>query len=333
MKLLKFLIVLTLFVSCKTKDPFIKIKTIRSEIDKLETQKDIENYIHKIDTIYKKFELKKIQDFDRGANDSLNVILAQKVKMYDCFLKSDFDNNGLTDLLVIGDNHDCISFGFGIEGEKSCGFSTLVLMNFNHEIKIIDVNKSRNYPIVPKVEYENGEAFLIIYTPKTLGNEIIPAEKESKTKLTFKFGNFIEYHKNQKQRSIERIEYSTTRCYGTCPVFKLEINKDKSAVFVAQHFNFDDNLDNYSSKEEGNFQTIISKGKFDELNAILNYIDFVNLKSSYDVHWTDDQSSTLKITYDNGKTKTIDDYGLIGTYGLKRVYELLFDLRNNQNWK
>ncbi len=136
MKLLKLFIVLTFFISCKKKDPFIKAKAIKSEIDTLETQKDIENYIHKIDTIYKKFELKKIEDFDRGTEDSLNKILAKKVKMYDCFLKSDFDNNGLTDLLIIGDNHDCISFRPGIEGEKSCDYSTLVLMNYNNKINV-----------------------------------------------------------------------------------------------------------------------------------------------------------------------------------------------------
>ncbi|MBF04813.1 MAG: hypothetical protein CMP76_16145 [Flavobacterium sp.] len=333
MKLLKLFIVLTFFISCKKKDPFIKAKAIKSEIDTLETQKDIENYIHKIDTIYKKFELKKIEDFDRGTEDSLNKILAKKVKMYDCFLKSDFDNNGLTDLLIIGDNHDCISFRPGIEGEKSCDYSTLVLMNYNNKINVIDINKNRHYPIVPKVEYENGEAFLMIYTPKTLGNKFIPSEKESKTKLTFKYGNFIEYNENQEEHNIEKIEYSTSGCYGVCPIFKLEINKDKSALFIAQHFNFDDNRENYSNKEEGKFKTIISKEKFNELNAIINYIDFVNLKNSYSVNWTDNQSSTLKITYDNGKTKTIGDYGLIGTYGLKRVYELLFDLRKNQDWK
>jgi hypothetical protein len=51
------------------------------------------------------------------------------------------------------------------------------------------------------------------------------------------------------------------------------------------------------------------------------------------VGWTDDQTCTLKITYDNGKTKTITDYGKIGTYGLNRVYSILFSLRQNQKWK
>ena len=39
------------------------------------------------------------------------------------------------------------------------------------------------------------------------------------------------------------------------------------------------------------------------------------------------------VTYDNGKVKSIRDYGLLGTYGLDRVYQLLFELRENQKWE
>lgn len=332
MKVLNFFIVLILFISCEKKDVFVKTKIIKSEIDNLNSIKEIEKFIQKKDTNYKKFELRNIQDFNRDNRDSLNKILAKKVNVKNNFTKVDFDNNGLTDLLAIGDNYSCLTSGKKGK-EISCDFSTIVLMNFNNKFKIIDINKSRFYPIVPKVEYENSKPFLIIYSPKTIVNRFKTPEKESKTKLTFKFGDFIEYNENPEKHNIEKIEYSTSGCYGSCPVFKLEINNDKSAIFIAQHFNFDDDIDNYPDKEEGKFKTIISREKFNELNEIINYVDFVNLKNSYSVNWTDDQSSTLKITYDNGKTKTIGDYGLIGTYGLKRVYEMLFDIRKNQKWK
>ncbi len=55
-------------------------------------------------------------------------------------------------------------------------------------------------------------------------------------------------------------------------------------------------------------------------------------KDKYAVNWTDDQASILEITFDNGKVKKIYDYGLIGTFGLDRVYQLLFKLRENQKW-
>lgn len=58
-------------------------------------------------------------------------------------------------------------------------------------------------------------------------------------------------------------------------------------------------------------------------------MDFTNLEKDYAVGWTDDQSCTLKIVYDNNKTKVIEDYGLIGTFGLKKLYQQLFELRFN----
>ena len=58
-----------------------------------------------------------------------------------------------------------------------------------------------------------------------------------------------------------------------------------------------------------------------------------NVKEKYAVNWSDDQTSILTITYDGGKTKTIKDYGLVGTFGLNRVYDLIFKLRDNQQWR
>lgn len=338
MKIVKLVFLLLIFVSCKKETenekpknvPFVKVKTVITEIDKLVSTKEIENFIQKKDTNYKKFVLRNIQDFKRDNLDSINKILAQKVKANQSFIKADFDNNGYTDLLAIGDNRQIISLGENGE-EISHDFTTIVLMNFNNEYKIIDINKSRFYPIVPKVEYTNNEAFLVVYSSTRLLTDL-KKFKESKTKLTFKFGNFIEYNADPKKHSIEKIEYSTNGCFGTCPVFKLEINKNHTAKFVAQHYNFDEDMDHYTDKDEGKFKTTISEKEFNELIEILNYIDFSNLKN-YSVTWTDDQTSTLKITYDNGKVKTIYDYGLVGTYGLKRTYEMLFDLRKNQNWK
>ena len=56
-------------------------------------------------------------------------------------------------------------------------------------------------------------------------------------------------------------------------------------------------------------------------------------KQDYYVDWTDDQDCTLKVVYDNNKVKEVRDYGLIGTFGLKKLYQQLFELRFNQDWK
>ena len=71
----------------------------------------------------------------------------------------------------------------------------------------------------------------------------------------------------------------------------------------------------------------------DKLEEILNYCEFDNLDKEYTVMHTDDQTGDLKITYNNGKVKTISDYGMIGTYGLKILYKKLAELRFNQKWR
>jgi hypothetical protein len=65
---------------------------------------------------------------------------------------------------------------------------------------------------------------------------------------------------------------------------------------------------------------------------ILNYIDFKNLKDSYSVGHTDAPTAKLKVTYDNGRTKYIEDYGMRGNYGLIATYDMFRDLRFNQKW-
>ncbi|MDG5491993.1 DUF6438 domain-containing protein [Psychroserpens sp. SPM9] len=299
-----------------------------TKIDSLNTNFEVENYIRKVNSRYKEFELRRIQDFDRGyKSDSLTKKMANQLKITKAFYKTDFDNNGFTDILVIGDNKDCF-------GETSCSFNSMVLMNFdNDSIKVIDVVKDHSTSIVPVIEKENGQSFLIINTPNQINYKNEKYRDETIDKLIYKYGSFIEVNANPITHNIETIEYSTGPCYGTCPIFQLHIDADKSATFNAGLYNFDKNHDLFNPNGDRTFKTKLSNEKYQEIIELINYLDFENLKNNYWVDWTDDQSCTLKIVYDGGKVKLIKDYGLIGTYGLTRLYELLFELRFNQDWQ
>ena len=130
------------------------------------------------------------------------------------------------------------------------------------------------------------------------------------------------------QHKIEKIEYSTTRCFGTCPVFSLTINPDRNTEWDAKMFNKIN-----GEKVSGKFHTKINKKEYNEIVNLLSEMDFEKLDNDYQIEYTDAQSSTLKFTYNNGKIKTIHDYGLQGTKELKQLYQLFFDLRENQKWK
>ncbi len=327
MKIIKLFLIVFVFTSCNKQTEFIKTQTIQSEVDNLKTKLEIEKFIQKSDTNYKKYKLKILQDFNRHyENDSANKILANKLNVKTYYTKADFDNNGYTDLLAIGDNHTCFSDG------ESCSFSPIVVMNSGKDkIKIFNIDLEWGKSIVPKVEYINSQPFLVIYKKKfDLKKE---SYFDSKTVLTFKFGNFLEYNENPKKNKITKIEFSTSGCFGTCPVYKLTLNRDSLSVFNARYYNFNENEKVTYGKEEGTFSTKISKTEFDKLEEYLNYCDFENLNKEYFVMHTDDQTGDLKITFSNGKVKTISDYGMVGTYGLKNLYEKLAKLRFSEKWK
>jgi hypothetical protein len=122
---------------------------------------------------------------------------------------------------------------------------------------------------------------------------------------------------------IKKIEFETTMCFGACPAFKIIINNDRTAIYDAYKFNVD----------SGSFRTIIDTAEFNKIIILINKTDFFNLKDKYEVRMSDEQTSYLTITYDNGRMKKIIDYGLSGTTELENLYEEFFELRNNQRWR
>uniref|UniRef100_UPI0025C73B24 DUF6438 domain-containing protein n=1 Tax=Chryseobacterium sp. TaxID=1871047 RepID=UPI0025C73B24 len=186
----------------------------------------------------------------------------------------------------------------------------------------------------PKIKTLNNKNLLEIYRPVIKDwDKGIVSKQPKKQILEYQFGDFVEYNSNPHNYiPIKKIEFSTSMCFGVCPVFQLIIDKNQKALFTAERFNFDQNEENLSENIEGKFHTKIKNEDYQELIKILEYIDFPNLQDEYSVDWTDDQTLILKITYGNGKVKTIQDYGASGTYGLKKIYKILFNMRKNQDW-
>ena len=224
--------------------------------------------------------------------------------------KADFDNNGRTDIVVIGNDN--------YHNKKAI----CILDKRDKLEKILLSRKTFGEVVLPLVENNDIKYF----TAKDYADENVKKLLNPPVMLTYKFGDFVEKNNQPAKHKIEQINFRTTPCYGSCPVFNLLINPDRTSEWETPY--------DVINKEQfsGNYHTTISQEKFDELINLLNYIDFTSLKDNYAVNWTDDQTSYLNITYDGGKVKTIKDYGLIGTFGLNRVYKLLFDLRENQQW-
>lgn len=274
-------------------------------IDSINTTAQLKELISKIDSSYMNFRINERLEPKchvphknyKKIMDSLNV---------QTWAKADFDNNGLTDILIIG---------------GATYHTVLVILDKGdkYESKFIVRPNFRDctFPVL------QGNTIKLYFDSKPQENAI---DLQYIT-LAYNFGEFVEKSETSATYKIKKIEYFTQRCYGFCPIFSLTINADKSATWLAERFN------KINEKDwEGTFHTTITDVKFNELIDLLNYIDFPTLENNYSVNWTDDQTAILKITYDDDKIKIIRDYGLLGTFGLSKIHQLLFELRENQSW-
>jgi hypothetical protein len=305
----QLIIFLILFQSGKAQSNHSVLR-MANFIDSIQTAKQITDLISKIDIRYKEFKVNEALKFENRYSDKNYKKIADSLNVRP-WTKTDFDNNGLTDILVFGNWSDPSILCILDKGGK-------------YEIKSITRRSFQKctFPVV-----ENDKIKYVFETEPEYGNWSDPQKLEQIT-LIYKFGDFIEENQMPTNHKIEKIEYSTSGCFGTCPVFNLIISSDKRAKWYAKMFNkINDKV------VSGNFKAKITADKYNEIVDLLNYIDFETLKDKYAVNWTDDQTATLKITYDNGRVKSISDYGLIGTYGLNRVYQLLYELSKNQKWK
>lgn len=122
---------------------------------------------------------------------------------------------------------------------------------------------------------------------------------------------------------ITKIEFSASRCMGSCPNFELEINDNRTAKFNAILYN----------DIKGQFQTILDTSTYKDIVNLLNEKDIRKLKDSYSAKYLDLPTYILTITFDNGFKKKIIDYGGRGTDKLITIYLKLFELRKSQLWK
>jgi len=131
------------------------------------------------------------------------------------------------------------------------------------------------------------------------------------------------------------IEYEATPCFGFCPVFKMTVNPDRTAVFEAEHFNFGDqpSKDNLSNPREGTFKGTIKEADYNKLIALLDGLNVKNLKDNYgERNISDLPSSHLRIRFTDGTSKHIEDYGKRGSEKLSELYGFFENLRKNQEW-
>jgi len=293
---------------------FISAQKQNSKIDSIKTEQDAENLIRSFGENYKYFKIQKISDFkEEFGSYGYCEKIADSLNLKKSFYKADFDHNGLTDILVIGNYYD---------------FNIFIVLDFgDNNLKLNRLTRDHRKCTFPVIKENSLIDYYFMSQPLWFTKE---EPKLLKRQLVYHFDDFIEYNAELKKYNIEKIEYRATMCFGTCPAFYITIEKDRKGTLKADGYN----INPLTKKEiKGKFNAKIDIQHFNEIINLLNYLDFPNLEDNYSISVTDYPTSYLTITYDNGKTKSIKDYGQNGTFGLRRVYKFFSDLRFNQDWK
>jgi hypothetical protein len=266
-----------------------------NEIDGLRTRQDVGWFVRKIDSHYRKGEL-----FRRGGKDTGGL--------QDRFFKLDMDGDGRTDLVIngvwlivvmdLGDHYEL--HNLGEVGSDYHGVQGLLAIDSGAVLKRL------------LVRMEKGGDWRSMDSAKFYTDTLVPFS-----------GGMTEYNAHPDTGfRFEGLKVSTTMCFGTCPVFEMQIDTNRRVWYHATEFN----------KQNGQFTGGMPAAAYDRLVELLRYLPLDRLDRDYKVNWTDDQTITLEIHYD-GKVKQVTDYGEIGTYGLRILYGMLFRYRDLIQWQ
>lgn len=271
-----------------------------NKIDSLTTAKQVEDFIrddsNKINYYYLKVDEKINYDLYCKA-------IADSLKLQKNWGKADFDNNGLTDLLVTGNTSD--------------GPQTIYILDKGGHFESKNLSRGKLYEQCSfstikdnKIEYQS-----IKYNSRYVSGKLVTEN------LVYKNGGFIEETRFPKRHHILEIKLEKKGSYKMNSYDKIEIVSNRD---VTWSFNDNDKFGASTSK--------LSQEKFNQIVNLLNYLDFENLADEYNAGYSDAATTYIKITYDNLKEKNIHDYGGMGSRGLKSLYDMIFDLIENQKW-
>ncbi|WP_342644756.1 DUF6438 domain-containing protein [Mucilaginibacter sp. CSA2-8R] len=283
-------------------------------IDSLQTDHDVELFATRI--VKEFYQFKKLvavapsTDFINQNTNCDSIALRWKGKNWQ---KADFNQDGKTDLFVILHEDNSRFQPYIIMDDGPRGFTL-------HNLK-----RSLSYTceLARVAAIGQQPALLYYYIKEEPTRQILNnLDHIQVNTLIYKFGGFVEYNRHPQPIAVNTIYLKTFGAWAGNSDFELTIRSDGKAIYKPLAWT------SKKTQQTG----IIAPDRLKEITGLLSYIRLRQLKSSYAVTWSDDQTAILKISLANGSVKTIDDYGLRGTFGLSHLYKLLFDLRTSEVW-
>lgn len=299
---------------------FVSLFLILSCDKKDLTDKEVLEIIH-ADKNYQGLHLKT--DFWTGENfiDSIKsfrkIIAKENLKH---IFKADLNGDGKQDYLVnLEYKKDSTNEHLVIfidDDSKNC----VVLLSSSNGYKILSAGKKRVYDIFAAkiINYKSQNLIKVL--------NFIPRFDDLNNILKFDTlmvtnNQLTEFANKRSNNNISEIKFTQFGGYAPGVYYTLTLKKDSiilNSIFY--------------KKLEGKFMGNNSQN-FENLTLYFNNIDFKNLKDKYFIDCYDCSAIETKIVYDNGKVKTIYDYGEKGSLGLLKFYDSIHAIMEKQKWQ
>lgn len=285
----------------------ISNSVIANSVDSIQSDNDVLVFLKRVDKRFTNDKYRQLQilptDIMRQKLDCDGIAKKWNIKNWE---KVDFNGDNKTDLIVITYWYD---FDVFVAIDK--GDNTYQLIQLS---KDVFQNCELGKPMKT-----NSEQLLLFYRKRNEYNEPIKNIGDFKQTsridtLIYKYGSFIEKQNASASYDISEIEFHTSSGWtGISPDYKLKIPPVGKAAFEAISDNPKKVLPP-TTADTDRVKTIVD---------LIQYINIKTLRNKYLVTWTDDTTIYLKITFRDGTVKEIEDYGMIGTFGLSQLYQLL----------
>ena len=143
---------------------------------------------------------------------------------FDSFQSGDFDFDGGQDLLIYGSAEV-------VKKKRNYSFDEIVILlgNNRHPIKAYFSDRffthwiRRVNPIPKIIKVDNRDYIQLKYTGNDFEKDTVRTYFDT---IFVSNERIIPYSGRPDKRKIKKIEFRTTHCYGSCPVFELGIHKN-----------------------------------------------------------------------------------------------------------
>jgi len=284
-----------------------------NRVDDLKTDNDVTVFLKSLD---KNFSGKYAEKFIVPATEEIishySVARKWNIKNWE---KIDINNDGRTDLLVVAQWGSYMRNYVAIDN----GDNTFQLININYSADNI-------CEMISSIK-DGNDRLILFHVEKPIPEKNKPKKLwgtytfETDT-LIYKFNTFIERNKTPSHYKIDSITFSTGPCLGTCVIMEIKIGPTGSVTYIGYQF----------TMKTGTFKCNVKKEDLADIYALINYMSIKNLKNNYAVAQTDEPTFTVRVKFSDGSVKEISDYGEMGTFGLRTLYPMFFNLTENQKW-